>query len=313
MPTEQMSNANKPLSADGKTYHVETKWGQVANRILTVGDPQRARLISQQLDKVLFEHMSHRGILTITGVYRGLPVSIVAIGMGLSMMDFFVREVRMVVKGPMTIVRLGSCGSICDARAGDVIVASAAFGITTNYSFYTTAVEDPPSNRLPVEPYILWPSVQPDARLTGSVTASIARKLGGPDCVFEGEVGNADGFYGSQGRVGDDFYDANASLLDRVRATHPNAAALEMESHTLFHLASISTGPSGARHPPSIRAACALVVFADRSGNSFIDPSKTAAIYTDVSAAVLDALVADAPAQSPDMHPAEGSVWEGEL
>ncbi|KAJ1737848.1 hypothetical protein LPJ72_000082 [Coemansia sp. Benny D160-2] len=313
MPTEQMSNANKPLSADGKTYHVETGRGQVANRILTVGDPQRARLISQQLDKVLFEHMSHRGILTITGVYGGLPVSIVAIGMGLSMMDFFVREVRMVVEGPLTIVRLGSCGSICDARAGDVIVASAAFGITTNYAFYTTAAEDPPSSSLPAEAYILWPSVEPDARLTRGVGASIAQKLGDPGRLFTGEVGNADGFYGSQGRAGDDFDDANATLLARIRATHPKAAALEMESHMLFHLASISTGPTGARRPPSIRAACALVVFADRSGNAFIDPSKAAAIYSDVSAAVLDALVADAPAQTPDMHPAEGSVWEGEL
>ncbi|KAJ1770731.1 hypothetical protein IW140_003666 [Coemansia sp. RSA 1813] len=312
MPTDQMTNANKPLSADGKTYHVETKWGQVANRLLTVGDPQRARLISKHLDKVLFEHQSHRGILTITGIYKNLPVSIVAIGMGLSMMDFFVREVRMVVKGPLTIIRLGSCGSICDAQAGDVIVASGAFGISTNYSFY--ANKDPNGTTAGTdEPYILWPTVQPDRKLTECLSACVAEKVpGGLDHVFEGEVGNADGFYSAQGRIGDDFYDANSGLLDRIRATHPNASALEMECHMLFHLASISTGPNGSA-PQSIRAACALVVFADRTGNSFISPDKSAQTYRDISNAILDALAISSPTQTASMHPSEGSVWEGEL
>ncbi|KAJ1799784.1 hypothetical protein LPJ59_001587 [Coemansia sp. RSA 2399] len=304
MPADQMSNANKPLSADGKTYHVETKWGQVANRILTVGDPQRARLIAKNLDKVVFEHQSHRGILTITGVYKRLPVSIVAIGMGLSMMDFFVREVRMVVRGPLSIIRLGSCGSICAARTGDVIVASGAFGIATNYLFYA---------RESAEPYVLWPTVLPDRNLTDCLTACVSQKIdGGADHVFHGEVGNADGFYGAQGRIGGDFYDANGELLRRIHDTHPKAAALEMESHMLLHLASISTGPDGSA-PQSVRAACALVVFADRTGNAFISPEKSAQTYTDISVAVLDALVLDAPTHSSSMHPTEGSVWEGEL
>lgn len=42
------------------------------------------------------------------------------------MMDFFVRELRAVVEGPMAIVRLGTCGGLSsDAPAGSVVVASA--------------------------------------------------------------------------------------------------------------------------------------------------------------------------------------------
>ena len=52
-----------------------------------------------------FVHLSHRGFLTITGEFKGTPVSIVAIGMGLPMMDFFVRECRAVIKGPMVVIR----------------------------------------------------------------------------------------------------------------------------------------------------------------------------------------------------------------
>ncbi|KAJ1992713.1 hypothetical protein GGI25_002044 [Coemansia spiralis] len=299
MTNELITSANKPVSVDGKTYHVEIKRGQVANRILTVGDPSRARLISKRLDKILFAHESHRGFLTITGIYRNVPVSIVAIGMGLSMMDFFVREARMVVSGPLSIIRLGSCGSICSAQPGDVIVASGAFGIGRNYEFFSTRQGDP---------YIIWPLVKPDERLTGCLRQAVGKISE----VFDGDVGNADSFYGSQGRTGDDFDDANGALLQRIHETHPRAAALEMESHMLFHLAEVSTGANGDQ-PRSVRAACALVVFADRSGNTFICPEKSTQVFGDIASAVLDALIADASEQTADMHPAAGSVWENEL
>ena len=52
-----------------------------------------------------FELFSERGFLTITGRYRGTPVSIISIGMGYPSMDFFVREVRECLIGDMVVVR----------------------------------------------------------------------------------------------------------------------------------------------------------------------------------------------------------------
>ncbi|KAJ2304797.1 hypothetical protein IWW54_005287 [Coemansia sp. RSA 2705] len=305
MPDEQMTSANQPRSHAGRTYHVETQPGQMANRIITVGDPARARMLAQHLDPVLFEHASHRGFLTITGLYRGLPLSIVAIGMGPSMMDFFVRETRMVVDGPLAIVRLGSCGSICQARIGDVIVAKGAFGIGRNYAFFDGDQEDARGDA-----YVVWPAVGADERLTGRVAGGLGRALG-MDRVFEGLVGNADSFYGSQGRQGDDFYDANAGLLDLVHKQQPGAVALEMECHVLFHLAKASTGSRNQR-PASVRAACALMVFADRAGNQFIGPETSRQMVKTAARAILDALVDDMPTQQ-GLHPEAGSVWENKL
>ncbi|KAJ1823723.1 hypothetical protein LPJ60_001330 [Coemansia sp. RSA 2675] len=279
MPNAQMDSANKPLSSDGRTYHVETRPGEVANRIVTVGDPQRARIMAQQLDSIVFEHSSHRGFLTITGLYRNVPLSIVAIGMGLSMMDFFVRETRMVVDGPLSIVRFGSCGSICDARVGDVIVADAAFGINRNYDYFDSGAGTP---------YRLS-SLEPG---DGPLTELLAGGMAAVGPVVRGAVGNADSFYGSQGRTGDDFYDANDGLVAWVREQVPGAVALEMESHMLFHLARVSTGRLNDR-PPSVRAGCALLVFADRTGNSFISPEMSTRMVIAATKAVFDALVAD--------------------
>ncbi|KAJ2731579.1 hypothetical protein IW152_004447 [Coemansia sp. BCRC 34962] len=232
--------------------------------------------MAQQLDSIVFEHSSHRGFLTITGVYRGVPLSIVAIGMGTSMMDFFVRETRMVVDGPLSIVRFGSCGSICDAKPGDIIVADSAFGINRNYDYFDS-MEGTPYRLSPLEPS------------DGPLTELLVRGMAEVGPVVRGPVGNADSFYGSQGRTGDDFYDANEDLVKWVREQVPGAVALEMESHMLFHLARMSTGSLNDR-PPSIRAACALVVFADRTGNAFISPEMSTRMVIAATKAVFDAL-----------------------
>ena len=52
-----------------------------------------------------FRLSTERGFLTITGRYKGVPLSIVSIGMGNANMDFFVREVRESVGGDMVVVR----------------------------------------------------------------------------------------------------------------------------------------------------------------------------------------------------------------
>lgn len=81
---ESISNANFPKDSEDRVYHVSVKLGDVANRVLTVGDHVRARRIAKLLDSEeksghpIFEKHSQRGFLTITGRYKGVPVSIMA-------------------------------------------------------------------------------------------------------------------------------------------------------------------------------------------------------------------------------------------
>ena len=82
---------------NARTYHVQ----------ITVGSPSRAERIATFLDASPrpFRLATERGFLTITGRYGGVPVSIVSIGMGSAMADFFVREVRESLSGDMVVVR----------------------------------------------------------------------------------------------------------------------------------------------------------------------------------------------------------------
>jgi uridine phosphorylase len=61
------------------------------------------------------------------------------------MMDFFVREVRSVVEGPMLIVRFGSCGGIGpDATIGSLTLASETAFCYRNYDHFSNPEQKQP-------------------------------------------------------------------------------------------------------------------------------------------------------------------------
>lgn len=73
--------------------------------MLVVGDSGRARMLAENFDTPPFHLRSDRGFECYTGVYKGVPISVHAIGMGFSAMDFLVREARACVDGDMVVVR----------------------------------------------------------------------------------------------------------------------------------------------------------------------------------------------------------------
>lgn len=107
-----MTDANFPMDGEGRTYHLYLKRGEAANRIVTVGDVPRAFLIAKTPGfEVKFVREAPRLFITITGLYKGVPVSLVTSLMGIPNMDFMVRELKAIVPGPMAIIRVGTCGS----------------------------------------------------------------------------------------------------------------------------------------------------------------------------------------------------------
>ncbi|PVV04523.1 hypothetical protein BB560_000979 [Smittium megazygosporum] len=296
MPIHEMKSANFPIDAEGRTYHVECKRGDIANRVITVGDPARARAMATKFEKTVFQHSSHRGFLIITGIYKKVPITIVSIGMGLSMMDFFVRETRAVVDGPMVIIRFGSCGSICSAVPGDIIVADSSYGIIRNYDHFT----NPAKKSDPA--YIITDKVAADARLTEKLETKLAESMG-KEHIVKGSNGCADSFYSSQGRLGSDFVDENETLISELKEKHTDAVSLEMEAHMLYHLAATSIGPDNT---PSIRATCALIVYADRSGDKFITPEQANSAVIHCTNAIFDTLVEE-DLDEQALHPTAGS------
>jgi uridine phosphorylase len=166
---KQLFGANFPKTADNRTYHVDTKRGEgkkkidlfisVANRIITVGDLGRAKMLAETfLDKPIdlsndgsekrhipkvFNHLSSRGFATYTGTYKGTPVTIIGTGMGYSMIDFSIRENSAIIDGSIVMIRIGTCGSIdLNANIGDVVVHDQSVMITRNPDAFRKANQE---------------------------------------------------------------------------------------------------------------------------------------------------------------------------
>ena len=129
------SDVNFPKDDKGRVHHLSVKEGDIANRVVSVGDPTRALALAALFDspEETLRVDSHRpgAFTTFTGKFNGVSVSVVATEMGTPNMDFIVRETRGVVEGPMAIVRFGSCGIVQRATApGSICVATGESTIT---------------------------------------------------------------------------------------------------------------------------------------------------------------------------------------
>jgi len=280
-----------PKTSDGRVTHLGVRRGELAAKIVTVGSASRAKILGNFLEDAS-EVVSPRGFSTRTGTFRGAKVSVVATGMGGPMMDFFVREARAVVDGPLFVVRLGTCGGV--GLAPGTVVANTP----GSYAIFRHPDAWLPGDGVREQPYVLTETVAPAVGLARAVGDALRRQEG--LTVAEGLNASTDSFYSSQGRllqcrnqivyyveiclgVDPNFEDKNHDWLRTLLM--PNTASVEMESFTLLHLASCA-----ARSP--IHAATAAIVCADRVSGAVVDAHDLKAIERAAGLAVLEALAA---------------------
>jgi len=280
----KFSNANFPMTADGRVYHLDIKAGEVANKLILVGDLARAKLYADlYLEKGYFSLLSHRGFLTITGKFKGQDVSIIGTGMGTAMIDFSIREIRHLF-GPnekLAMIRLGTCGSPqVDIGLGTVVVNNEAVLISRNPdAFRNLSADGAPTVDQAYRVSLPCPS---NETLTNLLRDNLERIIGDKSAVAVGMDATGDSFYSSQGRTSDLFVDSNETLIDYLLSQY-KVCSLEMETFHLFDMAECSRG--------SIAATAAEIVLAQRKSNEFIDPEVKNARERQVGLAGLEALV----------------------
>ncbi|MFJ9004018.1 purine-nucleoside phosphorylase [Streptomyces canus] len=108
------------------TPHISAAPGDFAPDVLMPGDPRRARRIAETILQDARLVTDVRGIEGYTGTYRGVPLSVLASGMGMPSVTIYATELFRFY-GVRSIVRVGTAGGI-PASVGlrDVVVATAA-------------------------------------------------------------------------------------------------------------------------------------------------------------------------------------------
>ena len=123
---EGMAQADQPRAEGNLQYHTHTGEGDLSALCLIVGAPGRAELIADRyFAKARRFSNEHRGLVSFTGEYKGVEVSVTTSGMGGPSIGIVLPEA--VRSGARIFIRVGTCGSLIPAsKPGDVIIATAA-------------------------------------------------------------------------------------------------------------------------------------------------------------------------------------------
>lgn len=123
------------LNPDGSIYHLNLKPTQVAQTVITVGDPDRVSEITKHFSTVEFSTQK-REFKTETGTYKGKRITVLSTGIGTDNIDIVFNELDALVnvdfesrtikkeKTVLDIIRIGTSGSIQKSIPLDVFLAS---------------------------------------------------------------------------------------------------------------------------------------------------------------------------------------------
>ncbi len=194
--------------------HIKAKLGDVAERVVVVGDPARAEFLANMLEDAKLVN-SNRGFYVYTGEYKGTRVSVAVHGVGAASSAIVFEELKML--GAKVMVRLGTCGGLTEeVDVGHVVVVTGAgYNPGGTIGQYFGAVNPPAS---------------PDPRLTVLLEEE-ARKTGLD--VHAGPVFSSDAFYAE-----DPGFARRMAKLGFI--------AVEMEAATLFAIAQLRSFRAGA-------------------------------------------------------------------
>ncbi len=108
------------------TPHNSAAAGDFARTVLMPGDPLRSRYIAQEYLTEARLVNNIRGVQGYTGMWKGMPVSVMASGMGCPAVGIYTHELY-TQYGVENIIRVGTCGAIReDLRLRDLVFAMGA-------------------------------------------------------------------------------------------------------------------------------------------------------------------------------------------
>ena len=190
--------------ANYPTPHINATPADFAPTVLMPGDPLRAKFIAENFltDAKLVNNV--RGIHGYTGTYEGVPVSVMASGMGMPSIGIYSYELFNFFD-VKTIIRVGSAGALNpDIKVRDIVLGQAACTNSDYASQYGL-----PGTYAPIASYNVL-----------RTCADIAAEMGVPFHV--GNLLSSDTFYADNGA------EANAAW------TKMGVMAIEMEAAALY-------------------------------------------------------------------------------
>ncbi|MBP8012143.1 MAG: nucleoside phosphorylase [Parabacteroides sp.] len=240
------------INADGSVFHLHLKPGQLSDKIILVGDPERVSSVASRFDTIECE-VSNREFHSITGCFQGKRISVVSHGIGTDNIDIVLNELDALVNidftsrtvkeifTQLTLVRIGTSGGLQHfVPVGTYVAAERSIGFDGVLYFYANnkntrdvAFEEELLRQLDwkiseIRPYV----VAADKSLIEQITSND---------ILKGVTIAANGFYGPQGRELR-LPLADPELNKKIELFNYNGAQItnfEMESSSLAGLSAM--------------------------------------------------------------------------
>lgn len=246
-------DAELVLNADGSIYHLHLQPEDIADIVLTVGDPNRVAHVSKHFDR-LDVQTAKREFVTHTGWLGKRRITVISSGIGTDNIDIVINELDAAVnfdlqtrqpkaeKRQLTFLRVGTSGGLQpELNPGDFVVSAYAVGFDNLMLFYDcpnnldelTLYDDliaflAETGPLPINPYVY------------SANHTLLKSFG--PSFAHGITITCPGFYGPQARRlrgANLFSPEQMNNLSRFRFRNLSITNLEMETSAIFGLSSM--------------------------------------------------------------------------
>jgi uridine phosphorylase len=245
-----ISNTDLIINPDGSIYHLNLLPGDIADTVITVGDPDRVRDVSQHFDTIELRK-GKREFITHTGYIGTRRITVISTGIGTDNVDIVLTELDALVNIDFTtravkntlqslnIIRIGTSGSIQDdIPMGTILVSEFGLGLDALMNYYIHSVSG--------DEHLLLDSVKSHFNHIKGVSPYLTAadntllEVIGKD-LYKGITVTAPGFYAPQGRE----VRAKTSVSDLIRLFssfrfgNNRLTNLEMETAGIYALAKV--------------------------------------------------------------------------
>jgi uridine phosphorylase len=239
------------INERGAIYHLNVRPEELADTIITVGDPDRVSEVSKYFDRV--EHVcSHREFITHTGYVGQKRISVLSTGIGPDNIDIALNEIDALVnidfntrtinstKKSVSIVRMGTCGSLQGEVGVDQLVAGThGLGIDNLLHFYSLQNNEEEKQILAAFEAHTKISTHKVFPYLASASAGLIKHF--TEGYSHGITVTCPGFYGPQGRILRLPLEM-PNLVDQMssfRYGHHHIANFEMETSAIYGLCNL--------------------------------------------------------------------------
>lgn len=251
MSEGRISEAELIIHPDGSIYHLHLTPEQLADTVITVGDPKRVEEVSKHFDRI--EHrVTYREFITHTGWLNNKRLTVLSTGMGtdnidivmneldaLANIDFKERRAKADIKS-LEIIRLGTSGSVCEeVENDDILISEIAIGLEGLLHYYRK--EETIQETVYREAFAahMKPHFAHIAPYIATADESLVKRF--EPYFKKGTTVTAGGFYAPQGRklrTENTFADF-VQVINSFRHKHFRITNLEMETAGIYGMGQV--------------------------------------------------------------------------